>query len=95
MTKFLEFVTTETKSEMKLYAKLEDGSVHFVRDYDFLYDRSYQFYRDEEGTFNEIYCHDGVSYIIHDGKLFEFTYDMYGVSHENEITLQMLLACSN
>ena len=88
--KFVEFVTTETESSMQLYAKTSDGTLIHVRDYDFLYDRSYQFYRSKEGILNEIYCRYGVSYIIHDDKLFEFTYDMYGVNHEDEIALPML-----
>lgn len=95
MVKFVEFVATGTKPEMRLYAKLGNGSLIHVRDYDSLYGSDYQFYRSKEGIFNEIYCHDGVSCIIHDDKLFEFTQDMYGVNHETEITLPMLLADAN
>lgn len=90
MIKFVEFITTETKTEMKLYAILDNGSLIYIQDYDYLYEGDYQLYRYEQGLFNEIYCHDGVSYKIHDGKLFEFIHDMYGVDHEWEITLSML-----
>ena len=93
MAKFVEFITTETKREMKLFAILDDGSLIHIRDYDYLYEgKDYQLYQNEEGLFNEIYCHDGVSYKVHDDKLFEFTHDMYGVDHEWEITLEMLIA---
>lgn len=90
MLKFTEFEIEETDKEMKLFGKLDNGSLIYIQDYDYLYEGDYQFYRYEQGLFNEIYCHDGVSYKIHDGKLFEFIHDMYGVDHEWEITLSML-----
>lgn len=89
--KFVEFTFTETDKDMKLYAKLSDGSLVYVRDYDYSYEgEDIQFYRDEQGLFNELYCYGGVSYRIHNGKLLESTQDMYGVGDEWEITLSML-----
>ena len=91
MKKFVEFEIEETKTEMKLYAKLEDGSLIHVRDYDYLYEGDYQFYSDANSTFVEVYCHDGVSYEISDGKLFESTFNNKDGGWVTEITLPMLV----
>lgn len=93
MTKFIQFTTTETKDAMKLYAQLEDGSLHHIRDYDYLYEGDVQFYRNAEGILVDVYSHYGVSYEIRDGKLFEITFDEYnGQGWEEEIEVSMLLA---
>lgn len=88
---FTELMASENGIEMSLYVKTSDGNMIHVRDYDFYYD-DYQFGLDDNGSLVEVYSHYSVSYALQDGKLFEFTYDMYGVGDESEITLPMLLA---
>lgn len=89
MAKFIEFEIEETNTEIKLYAKLEDGSLIHVRNYDYLYEGDYRLYQNEEGD-NELYCYRGVSYRIHDGKLFEYIQDRDGIGQEWEVTLSMI-----
>ena len=96
MEKFTEFRITETNTAIQLYVELEDGTVHYVRDYDYLYEGDdLQFYSDANGTFVEVYCYGGVSYRIDDGKLLEYVQDTNGIGDEWEITLSMLLAHSS
>ena len=91
--KFVEFTFTETDNGMKLYAKLSDGNLVHIRDYDYLYEGGdLHLYSDANGAFVEAYCYGGVSYEIRDGKLFESFQDMDGIGDEWEITLPMLLA---
>ena len=96
MLKFTQFTLTETNTAMQLYAKLSDGNLVHIRDYDYLYEGDdLQLYSDANNTFVEVYCYGGVSYEIRDGKLFESIQDIDGIGDEWEITLPMLLAHSS
>ena len=93
MLKFIEFITTDTGKEMKLFAIMSDGNLVHIRDYVYLYEEGdLKLYSDANGAFVEAYCYGGVSYEIRDGKLFEYIQDRDGIGDEWEITLPMLLA---
>lgn len=89
---FVEFAISEDYKEMNLYVKTSDGSFYHVRDYDCYYE-DYDF-NIEEGMIVEVYSYHGVSYGIHDGRLFELTFNK-GIGAETEVTLPMLLANAN
>lgn len=89
---FVEFAISEDGTEMNLYVKTSDGSFYHVRDYDCYYE-DYDF-TIEQGMIVEVYSYHGVSYAIHNGRLFELTFNK-GIGAETEVTLPMLLAHNN